>query len=148
MLREYSKPGKLGTWKTRNLDSEGRINTVQLRTFKDLKVWQKAYSLVLDIYKATKNFPAEEKFGLISQLRRAAVAIPSNIAEGYGRNSLKQYIQFLYIAYASGAEVETQLMLSKDLEYLKENTFSEIIEKYYEVERMLMALIKSLEKKN
>ncbi|MFH1542553.1 MAG: four helix bundle protein [bacterium] len=121
---------------------------MQVRTFKDLIVWQKAYSLVLDIYKATKNFPTEEKFGLISQLRRAAVAIPSNIAEGYGRNSLKQYIQFLYIAYASGAEVETQLMLSKDLGYLKENIFSEIIEKYFEVERMLMALIKSLEKKN
>lgn len=120
---------------------------MQLRTFKDLKVWQKSYSLVLDIYKATKGFPKEEKFGLTSQIRRAAVAIPSNIAEGYSRSSIKQYINFLYIAYASGAELETQLMLAKDLQYFTETKFRDIIEKYYEVERMLMALIKSLEKK-
>ena len=120
---------------------------MEIKTFKDLKVWQKSYSLVLEIYKATKNFPSEEKFGLTSQIRRAAVSIPSNIAEGYARRYLKQYIQFLYIAYSSGAELETQLMLSKDLEYLMEERFRNLIEKYYEVERMLMALIKSLEKK-
>lgn len=118
-----------------------------IRTFKDLIVWQKAYALVLKLYKVTKHFPAEEKFGIISQIRRASIAIPSNIAEGYGRQYLKQYIQFLYIAYGSGAELETQLMLSKDLGFLDEEKYKELIEKYYEVERMLMALIKSLEKK-
>lgn len=120
---------------------------MEVRTFKDLKVWQKSYSLVLEVYKATKIFPSEEKFGLVSQIRRAATSVPSNIAEGYARRYLKQYIQFLYVAYASGAELETQLMLAKDLGYLKGEGFREIIEKYYEVERMLMALIKSLEKK-
>ena len=120
---------------------------MEIKTFKDLKVWQKAYSLVLEVYKASKNFPSEERFGLTSQIRRAAVAIPSNIAEGYARRYLKQYIQFLYIAYGSGAEIETQLMLAKDLGYLKEEKFKELIEKYYEIERMLMGLIKALEKK-
>jgi four helix bundle protein len=120
---------------------------MEVRTFKDLKVWQKSYDLVLEVYKATKGFPSEEKFGLTSQIRRAAVAIPSNIAEGYARRYLKQYIQFLYIAYGSGAELETQLMLAKDLEYLKGDRFKDLIERFYEVERMLMALIKSLEKK-
>jgi len=120
---------------------------MEIKTFKDLKVWQKAYSLVLEVYKASKNFPSEERFGLTSQIRRAAVAIPSNIAEGYARRYLKQYIQFLYIAYGSGAEIETQLMLAKDLGYLKEEKFKELIEKYYEIERMLMGLIKDLEKK-
>ena len=120
---------------------------MEVKTFKDLKVWQKAYDLVLEIYKATKSFPSEEKYGITSQIRRAAVAIPSNIAEGYGRRYLKQYIQFLYIAYSSGAELETQLMLAKDLNYMKGENFKGLIEKYYEVERMLMALIKALEKK-
>ncbi|HCJ65800.1 MAG TPA: four helix bundle protein [Elusimicrobia bacterium] len=120
---------------------------MEVKTFKDLLVWQNAYNLVLEVYKATKSFPVEERFGLTSQVRRAAVAIPSNIAEGYARRYLKQYIQFLYVAYASGTELETQLMLSKDLEYLKVEKFKDLIERYYEVERMLMALIKSLEKK-
>ena len=118
---------------------------MEIKTFKDLKVWQKSYNLVLGIYKAAKYFPSEEKFRLTSQIRRAAVAIPSNIAEGYARRYLKQYIYFLYIAYGSGAELETQLMLAKDLEYLKEDIFKDLIERYYEIERMLMALIKSLE---
>ena len=120
---------------------------MEVKTFKDLKVWQKSYSLVLEIYKATKQFPSEERFGLISQIRRAAVAIPSNIAEGYARGYLKQYIQFLYVAYASGAELETQLMLASDLEYIKKEKFHSLIERYYEIERMLAALVKSLEKR-
>ena len=120
---------------------------MKLKTFKGLKVWQKSYDLVFEIYKATKYFPLEERFGLTSQIRRSTVAIPSNIAEGYARKHLKQYIQFLYIAYSSGAELETQLMLAKNLQYLKKEMFKDLIENYYEIERMLMALIKSLEKK-
>jgi four helix bundle protein len=119
---------------------------MDIKTFKDLKVWQKSYGLAVDIYKATMGFPKEERFGITSQMRRAAVSIPSNIAEGYARRYLRQYIQFLCVAYGSGAELETQLMLAKDLGYLKEEEFKVLIEKYYEVERMLMALIKSLEK--
>jgi len=120
---------------------------MEVKTFKDLIVWQKSYTLVIEVYKATKLFPSEEKYGLVSQIRRASVSITSNIAEGYARRYLKQYIQFLYVAYGSGAELETQLMLAKDLGYLKEDKFRNLIERFYEVERMLMALIKSLEKK-
>lgn len=120
---------------------------MEVKTFKDLKVWQKSYNLVLEVYRHTKNFPMEEGFGLTSQIRRAAVALPSNIAEGYARRYLKQYIQFLYIAYGSGAELETQLMLAKDLGYLDEKRLEYLINKDYEIERMLKALIKSLEKK-
>jgi four helix bundle protein len=119
-----------------------------LKNFKDLKVWQKAYQLCLEIYKTTKNFPNEEKYGLSSQLRRAAISIPSNIAEGYGRKTIPDYVRCLYIAYGSTCELETQTLLSGDLDYLSENNQDTLLEKIKEVERMLMALIKSLENKN
>ena len=118
-----------------------------LRSFKVLIVWQKSYQLCLDVYRITRNFPNEEKFGLTSQMRRSAVSIPSNIAEGYGRKTTKEYIQSLYIAYGSQCELETQLLLSFDLGYVKKDEMKIAQEKLSEVERMLMALIKSLEKK-
>jgi four helix bundle protein len=86
-----------------------------MATHEDLDVWKLSMDLVEDIYKLTYNFPSEEKFGLISQLRRAAVSVPSNIAEGAARKSDKEYIQFLYIALGSLAEIETQLLISKRL---------------------------------
>ncbi len=115
-----------------------------IKTFKDLVVWQKSYVLTLDVYKETKEFPTDEKYGLTSQIRRAAASIPFNIAEGYGRRYLGQYIQFLKIAYASGAELETQLLLAKDLEYLNQAKFNDLFEKQNEIERMLAALIRAL----
>ena len=118
-----------------------------LKSFKELKVWQKAYQLCLEMYKVTGSFPADEKFGLTSQMRRAAVSIPSNIAEGYGRKTIPDYVRCLYIAYGSTCELETQTLLSRDLEYLDENIKVLLLEKINEVERMLMALIKSLENK-
>ena len=118
-----------------------------LKSFKELKVWQKAYKLCLEMYKVTGSFPADEKFGLTSQMRRAAVSIPSNIAEGYGRKTIPDYVRCLYIAYGSTCELETQTLLSRDLEYLDENIKVLLLEKINEVERMLMALIKSLENK-
>lgn len=118
-----------------------------LKTYKDLDVWQKAYAFCLDTYQATKNFPAEEKYGLTSQLRRAVISIPSNIAEGYGRKSLPEYIQFLYIAYGSLCELETQLLLSKDLGYLPDSEKEKLIAGIGTIERMLKALIRSLENK-
>jgi four helix bundle protein len=118
-----------------------------LKSFKDLKVWQKAYQLCLEIYKVTGNFPADEKFGLTSQMRRAAISIPSNIAEGYGRKTIPDYVRCLYIAYGSTCELETQTLLSGDLEYLDKNIKVSLLEKINEVERMLMALTKSLENK-
>ena len=99
-----------------------------LKSYKDLKVWQKAYSFCLKVYKATVNFPDEEKFGITSQIRRAVVSIPSNIAEGYGRKTKADYVRFLYIAYGSVCEVETQIMLSGDLGYIKPDTEKEIVD--------------------
>jgi len=119
-----------------------------LKNFKELKVWQKSYQLCLELYEITKDFPNEEKYGLSSQLRRAAISIPSNIAEGYGRKTIPDYVRCLYIAYGSTCELETQTLLSGDLNYLKEVDQSTLLEKIKEVERMLMALIKSLENKN
>ncbi len=116
-----------------------------LKNFKELKVWQKAYQLCLDIYRVSKNFPNEEKFGLTSQIRRAAVSIPSNISEGYGRRTTPDYIRSLYIAYGSNCELETQTLLSGDLSYIDVERKDVLLEKISEVERMLKALIKSLE---
>lgn len=88
-----------------------------MATHEDLEVWKQSIDLVEDIYKMTMNFPSEEKFGLISQLRRAAVSVPSNIAEGAARKSDKENIQFLYISLASLSEIETQLIISKRLDF-------------------------------
>jgi four helix bundle protein len=118
-----------------------------LKNFKELKVWQKAYKLCLDVYQITKDFPREEKFGLTSQIRRAAVSIPSNISEGYGRRTTPDYIRSLYIAYGSNCELETQALLSCDLDYINKDEQNTLLEKISEVERMLKALIKSLESK-
>jgi four helix bundle protein len=120
----------------------------KLKSYKDLKVWQRSYQLCLEIYKLTKGFPDEEKYGLKSQLRRAAVSVPSNISEGYGRKTTPEYIQFLYIAYGSICEIETQILLSGDLNYISTGKLEMLNEGIKEVERMLKALIKSLEKKH
>ena len=98
---------------------------MKTKSFKDLIVWQQAYRLILEIYKTTKAFPRSETYGLIQQMRRAAISIPSNIAEGYGRKHKAEYQQFLSIAYASLLELETQYLLSLDLNYINKN---EIIE--------------------
>ena len=93
--------------------------------FKDLIVWQKSYQLVKEIYSMTMAFPKDELYGLSQQIRRAAVAIPSNIAEGYGRQYDKEYKQFLSIAYASLCELETQYLLSVDLNFSRKNKILE-----------------------
>lgn len=118
-----------------------------LRNYQDLKVWQKSYNLCLEGYKLLKKFPVEERYGLTLQMRRSVVSIPSNIAEGYGRKSKQEYIHYLYVAYGSYCEFETQLLLASDLDYIKKETFEKIFELAREVERMLKALIDSLDKK-
>ncbi len=90
-----------------------------LKNYRELKVWQKSYHLCLTIYKVTKDFPKDERYGLISQTRRSAVSIPSNIAEGYGRKTTSDYLLFLYIAYGSLCELETQILIAKGLDYVK-----------------------------
>jgi four helix bundle protein len=102
----------------------------------------------LEVYRITKGFPKEERYGLISQIRRAAVSAPSNIAEGYGRKTTPEYIRFLYIAYGSICELETQILLSGDLGYIEAGKLKILQEVIGEVERMLKALIKSLERKH
>ena len=119
-----------------------------LQSFKDLIVWQKAYQLTLLIYKETEKFPKSELFGLTSQLRRAAVSIASNIAEGYQRQHGGEYVQFLSIAFGSCAEVETQLLICQDLHYLSESNFSILINCLTEVSKMLYALITKLKESN
>ena len=118
-----------------------------LKNYKELKVWQRSYQLCLEIYKITKRFPNGERYGLTSQIRRAAVSVPSNIAEGYGRKTTLEYIRFLYIAYGSNCEMETQILLSGDLGYIETGKLEILQEGIGEVERMLKALIKSLERK-
>ena len=119
-----------------------------LKNYKELKVWRRSYQLCLEIYRITKGFPKEERYGLTSQIRRAAVSVPSNIAEGYGRKTTPEYIRFLYIAYGSNCELETQILISGDLGYIESGKLEILLEGIGEVERMLKALIKSIEKKH
>ena len=119
-----------------------------LKNYKELKVWQKSYQLCLEVYRITKGFPREERYGLTSQTRRAAVSVPSNIAEGYGRKTTPEYIRSLYLAYGSNCELETQILLSGDLGYMKAKEMEKLQEDIGEVERMLKALIKSLKEKD
>ena len=119
-----------------------------LKSFKELKVWQKSYDLCLKVYRITATFPKEERYGLTSQIRRSAVSIPSNIAEGYGRKTTIDYIRMLYIANGSICELETQVLLAGDLDYIDKSELGTAKENIEEIERMLKALIKTLENKN
>jgi four helix bundle protein len=115
------------------------------KTHKDLDVWKESIKLVKEMYFLTKQFPSEELYGLTSQMRRAAVSVPSNIAEGAVRNSQKEFIQFLYVALGSIAELETQLILSKELGYLKDSKDYKIDLQIDSIRKMLIGLIKRLE---
>jgi four helix bundle protein len=118
-----------------------------LRDYRDLLVWQKSYQICLQVYRATRKFPADERYGLTSQMRRAAVSVPSNIAEGYSRSTTGDYLRSLRFAYASNRELETQAMLARDLDYLKLDEYGKLSEDVREVERMMKSLIKSLERR-
>lgn len=112
--------------------------------FKGLIAWQKAYELVLSIYKATKDFPKAEIYGLTSQVQRAAVSVPANIAEGYERQYKREYKQFLSIAKGSLGEIETYLLLSNDLKYISSDLFESLEAQRKEAARLINGLIKSL----
>lgn len=115
-----------------------------MHRYKELLVWKKAMDLTEKVYDLTKSFPADEKFGLISQMRRSAVSIPSNIAEGSGRNSKKEFNQFLAIASGSLFELETQMMLSIRIGFETEKALGETLKKIDEIHRMLIGLMNSL----
>ena len=117
----------------------------EIRSFKDLVAWQKTFSLGLEIYELSKAFPEQERFGLTSQLRRGAVAVASNIAEGYGRESTQDYLRFLRIARGSLFEIDTQLLFAVRLGYLNERQYSEVLDRIRECGRILAGLIRSLE---
>lgn len=109
-----------------------------------LVVWQKSHQLVLNIYELTKNFPKEEQFGLISQLRRASVSISSNIVEGKARGSNKEYKRFLFIARGSLEEVKYQLVIARDLDYIQDSSYNEIINLTDDIGKMLNGLIRKV----
>ena len=115
-----------------------------IKTFRDLNVWQKAHNLVLAIYKITKDFPADEKYGLVMQLRRSAASIPTNIVEGFKRKSKKDYAHFINIADSSLEETKYHIILAKDLEYLKEEDFNKLNDICDEIGEMLHGFYKSL----
>ena len=115
-----------------------------LSSYKELTVWQKSIELVAEIYNLTKNFPKEEVFGLTSQIKRSAVSIPSNIAEGYARKHRPEYIQFMRIAFGSGAELETQIIIAKKLTLTKAEKFKKCDGLLEEIMKMLNKMISSL----
>jgi len=110
-----------------------------INSYKDLIVWQRSMELVVEVYKITDKFPKEELYGIISQMRRASVSIPSNIAEGRKRSTRKDFRQFLIIAYASASELETQIEISKRLNFID-------IDNYIETDALLLETIKMLNK--
>jgi four helix bundle protein len=120
---------------------------IKVKTYRDLVVWQKSMSLVAEIYRLPKSFPKDETYGLTSQMRRCAVSIPSNMAEGYGRNSTSEYVRFLYIATSSLYELQTQMEIALNLRYSNKSDFDKLYESSREIERMLSSLIKKLNNK-
>ena len=117
---------------------------MKIKSYKELDVWKKGIEIVDVVYKMTGKFPKEERYGLTTQMQRAAVSIASNIAEGFARQHTKEYQQFCYIALGSCAELETQLIIAQRRNYLSSEAFSELEDYLDHESRMLMNLIKSL----
>jgi four helix bundle protein len=115
----------------------------KIKSFTDLIVWKKSHQFVLKIYKITKNFPKKEQYGLIDQLRRAAISITSNIAEGFYRRTSIDKSHFYYTSLGSLAEIQNQLILSRDLDYINNNFFQEIGKESVEIHKLINGLIKS-----
>jgi four helix bundle protein len=118
----------------------------EIKSYKDLIVYQKGLDLVNDIYKITRGYPKEEIFGLTNQMRRAAISVPTNISEGYGRDSTKNYNQFLKISKGSLFELETLLIISTNQKLISDQIMKDISFKIHEIGKMLTTLIKNIEK--
>ena len=119
-----------------------------IKSYKELIVWQKSIQLVTKTYLLTRDFPKSEQYGLVSQMRRSAISIPSNIAEGYGRKTSKEYAQFYSIAYGSGMELETQLIITKELSLAKSQQIEPIENLLIEVLKMLNTMISKMKELN
>ncbi len=115
-----------------------------MKTHHDLEVWKQSISLVTEIYECTKKYPQIEQYGLTNQIRRSAVSVPSNIAEGAGRSSTKEFAHFLSIALGSLTELETQLIISKNLVFLEKDTFEHLMEQIIAIRKMIVGLKKSI----
>jgi four helix bundle protein len=115
-----------------------------MKNFRDLSIWQKSHNLALDVYKATGDFPREESYGLTSQIRRASVSIPANIAEGCGRRGDAELGRFLQMSVGSASELEYHLLLAHDLNFLPDEDYFLLDNKVIEVKRMIAVLIKKL----
>jgi len=121
------------------------MGDVKTGSFKDLLVWQKSFRIAINIYKVTRDWPESERFGLTNQVRRAAVSVPSNIAEGQARRTPKEFVQFLYISRGSLAELETQLLLASELGFGRKESAEALIREIDDANRMLFNLIRSIE---
>lgn len=121
--------------------------SLQIKSFQDLNIWKEAHQLTLEIYKLTNKFPSGEIYGLISQMRRAAVSVPANIVEGMGRNTTKELLSFSYNARGSLSEVIYYLILSKDLGYLKEENFDRLYQRYNGLAKGINIFILKLKEK-
>ena len=117
---------------------------MKIKSYKDLDIWKRSIKLVEDMYRLTKSFPKEELYGLTSQMRRAAVSIPSNIAEGFTRLHDKEYKQFLYIALGSCSELSTQIIIASRLKYFDNNKIEQLLNEIDEICKMTMSLIKKI----
>jgi len=117
-----------------------------IRNFYDLNVWQRSRFLAVELYKVTGDFPKEEVYGIVSQIRRSGISVPTNIAEGFGRYYFKDKIRFYYQSRGSLYEVQNLLIISRDLEYLKKEKYIELFIKTQDVSRLIWGLIKSTEK--
>ena len=118
-----------------------------IQSYRDLTVWQHAMEVVTTVYRLTKKFPEDEKYGLTSQMRRSAVSIPSNIAEGRSRNSRKDFVQFLHVALGSLSELETQLEIAFQISYVEKVEYTELMSGLERTKMMLFRLIASLKAK-
>jgi four helix bundle protein len=119
-----------------------------VKDYRELIAWQKAMDLVMASYRTTAKFPKEEVYGLTSQMRRAAVSVPSNIAEGQARNTTREFLQFLAVAYGSLKELETQILIAERLAYIDAGASEALVESTTEVARLISGLVNSLKKRN
>ena len=115
-----------------------------IETYRDLDIWKKGIEVVKDVYKLTEKFPKQEAYGLVSQMRRSAISIPSNVAEGFKRYHNKEYRQFLYVTLGSCAELETQITITKELKYIQKSEEVILLEKLDHIGRMITSLLKKL----
>ncbi len=123
------------------------METSKIKSYRELLIWQKSIQVVTNIYKLTRDFPKEELFGITSKMRRCAISIPSNIAEGFGRNSQGDFKRFLNISLGSIYELQTQIEISQNLEYLNTENYKYLMESCVELEKMMNSLVSKIKAK-